>query len=73
MGSEGEAFEGGVSRVGEARSRGGSRVERSVGGNREAGGGWGPARGRNALSQSVEVPVCCGKGEREKLPDNGGG
>ena len=68
MGSEGEAFEGSVIRVGEAWVRGGSRGERSVGGNREAGGGWGPARGRDALSQSVEVPVCCGKGERGKLP-----
>ena len=72
-GSVGEAFEGGVIRVGEAWIRGGSRVERSVRGNREAGGGWDPARGRDTLSQSVEVPVCCGTGERGKLPDNGVG
>ena len=57
---EGEAFEGGVIRVGEACIRGGSRGERSVRGNREAGGGWGPARGRDTLSQGVEVPVCRG-------------
>ena len=49
--------------------QGGGRGEGSVGGNREAGGGWGPARGRDTLSQSVEVPVCYGKGERGKLPD----
>ncbi len=30
-----------------------------------------PARGRDTLSQGVEVPVCCGKGERGKLPGNG--
>jgi hypothetical protein len=38
VGSEGKAFEGVVNRVGEAGIRGGSRGERSVGGNREAGG-----------------------------------
>jgi hypothetical protein len=73
VGSEGKAFEGGVIRVGEAWIRGGSRGERSVRGNREAGGGWGPARGRDTLPQSIEVPVCCGKGERGKLPGNGVG
>ena len=26
---------------------------------------------RDALSKSVEVPVCFGKGERGELPDNG--
>ena len=72
VGSEGKAFEGVIIRVGEAWIRGGSRGERSVGGNREAGGGWGPARGRDTLAQGVEVPVCCGKGERGKLPGNGG-
>ena len=36
---EGEAFEGGVIRVGEAWIRGGGRGEGSVGGNREAGRG----------------------------------
>ena len=60
MGSEGEAFEGGVSRVGEAWIRGGGRGEGSVVGNREAGRGGGPARRRDTLSQGVEVPVCRG-------------
>ena len=60
VGSEGEAFEGGVSRVGEAWIRGGGRGEGSVGGNREAGRGGGPARRRDTLSQGVEVPVCRG-------------
>ena len=50
VGSEGKAFEGVVNRVGEAGIRGGSRGERNVGGNREAGGGWGPARGRDTLA-----------------------
>ena len=57
---EGEAFEGGVIRVGEAWIRGGGRGEGSVGGNREAGRGGGPARRRDTLSQGVEVPVCRG-------------
>jgi hypothetical protein len=39
VGSEGKAFAGVVNRVGEAGIRGGSRGERSVGGNREAGRG----------------------------------
>jgi len=60
VGSEGKAFEGVVNRVGEAGIRGGSRGERSVGGNREAGRGGGPARRRDTLSQGVEVPVCRG-------------
>ena len=60
VGSEGEAFEGGVIRVGEAWIRGGGRGEGSVGGNREAGRGRGPARRRDTLSQGVEVPVCRG-------------
>ena len=57
---EGEAFEGGVIRVGEAWIRGGGRGEGSVGGNRETGRGGGPARRRDTLSQGVEVPVCRG-------------
>ena len=73
MSGEGEAFERGVIRVGEAWIRGGNRGERSIGSDREAGRGWGHARGRDTLSQSVEVPVCCGKGERGKLPGNGVG
>ena len=60
VGSEGKAFEGGVIRVGEAWIRGGGRGEGSVGGNREAGRGGGPARRRDTLSQGVEVPVCRG-------------
>ena len=70
VGSEGEAFEGGVIRVGEAWIRGGNRGERSIGSDRETGS---PARGRDTLSQSVEVPVCCGKGERGNLADKGVG
>ena len=73
VGSEGEAFEGGVIRVGEAWIRGGGRGEGSVGGNREAGRGGGPACRCDTLSQGVEVPVCCGKGERGKLADKGVG
>ena len=60
VGSEGKAFEGVIIRVGEAWIRRGSRGERSVGGNREAGRGGGPARRRDTLSQGVEVPVCRG-------------
>ncbi len=50
--SEGKVFEGVIViiRVGEAWIRGGSRGERSIGGNREAGAGWGPARGRDTLA-----------------------
>ena len=51
--------------------QGGGRGEGSVGGNREAGRGGGPARRRDTLSQGVEVPVCWGKGERGKLADKG--
>ena len=40
-------------------------TERQVGG--------GPARRRDTLSQGVEVPVGCGKGERGKLADKGVG
>ena len=72
VGSEGEAFEGSVIRVGEAWIRGGNRGEKSIGSDRETGREEGPAHGRDTLSQSVEVPVCCGKGERGKLPGNGG-
>ena len=36
-------------------------------------GGGGPARRRDTLSQGVEVPVGCGKGERGKLADKGVG
>ena len=72
VGSEGEAFEGSVIRVGEAWIRGGNRGEKSIGSDRETGRGGGPARGRDTLAQGVEVPVCCGKGERGKLPGNGG-
>jgi hypothetical protein len=50
VGSEGKAFEGVIIRVGEAWIRGGSRGERSVRGNKEAGGGWGPARGCDTLA-----------------------
>ena len=54
---EGEAFEGGVIRVGEAWIRGGNRGERNIGGSSETGRGGGPARRRDTLSQGVEVPV----------------
>ena len=60
VGSEGKAFEGGVIRVEEVGMRGGNGGEGSVGGNREAGRGGGPASGCDTLSQGVKVPVCCG-------------
>ena len=69
---EGEALERGVIRVGEAWIRGAGGGEKSIGSDRETGRGGGPARGRDTLAQGVEVPVCCGKGERGKLPGNGG-
>ena len=72
MGSEGEAFEGGVIRVGEAGMRGVMGVREALEATvRQVGGG--PARRRDTLSQGVEVPVCCGKGERGKLADKGVG
>jgi hypothetical protein len=73
VGSEGEAFEGGIIRVEEAGMRGGNGGERSIGGNSETGRGGGPARRCDTLSQGVEVPVGCGKGERGKLADKGVG
>ncbi len=61
---KGETGQGFIIRVG---WRGGGGVEQG----RETGRGGGPARERDTLSQGVEVPVCCGKGKRGKLPDTG--
>ncbi len=67
MRSESETFEGGVIRVGEAGIRGGSRSERSVGCNRKA------ASDAPWRKVSRWLSIRCGKGERGKLPDEGGG
>ena len=60
VGSEGEAFEGGIIRVGEAWIRGGVGVREALEATERQVGGGGPASGRDTLSQGVEVPVCHG-------------